>query len=263
MFLVLTRVAALVLAAGLGSAASVPADLSVVRSSFAGRTASFTLVDLSSGRRVDLDERTSQVPLAPCSTFKIAHGAIALEERVVRDVDAVERWDGVVRANAAWNRDHSMRTAIRDSTVWFFQRMARRLGAEREARWLRRLGYGNAAVGEDVTTFWLNGPLRITPRGQAAFLTRFLGGQLPFSSSTVAAVKSAMQLSNAHGVVLRGKTGTCGTVTGPTLGWFVGVVERASGSVVFVTTLQGGPNRTGRAARDLTEAALRELRLLP
>ena len=57
----------------------------------------------------------------PASTFKIPNSMIALETGVVEDPDKdVFKWDGVKRANEAWNRDHTLRSAIAVSafTPW-------------------------------------------------------------------------------------------------------------------------------------------------
>ncbi|MGH8470133.1 MAG: penicillin-binding transpeptidase domain-containing protein [Gammaproteobacteria bacterium] len=39
----------------------------------------------------------------------------------------------------SWRRDHTLRSAMHHSVVWYFQRIAERLGASRESEYLRRL----------------------------------------------------------------------------------------------------------------------------
>ena len=54
----------------------------------------------------------------PASTFKIPNSIIALETGVVEDPDKdVFKWDGVTRSIEAWNKDHTLRSAIAVSAV--------------------------------------------------------------------------------------------------------------------------------------------------
>ena len=71
----------------------------------------------------------------PASTFKIPNSVIALETAVVADPDKdVFKWDGVTRSIEAWNKDHTLRSAIAVSAVPVYQEIARRIGEVRMAR---------------------------------------------------------------------------------------------------------------------------------
>ena len=52
---------------------------------------------------------------------------IALESGVIGDENETIPWDGVEREYPFWNRDHTMRSAIGVSAVWFYQELARRI----------------------------------------------------------------------------------------------------------------------------------------
>ncbi len=68
----------------------------------------------------------------PASTFKIPNALIALETGVVQDPDKDGfKWDGVTRSIEAWNKDHTLRSAIAVSAFPVFQEIARRIGEER------------------------------------------------------------------------------------------------------------------------------------
>ena len=57
-------------------------------------------------------DRSGEAKL-PASTFKIPNSLIALETGVVTDPDKdVFPWDGVKRPIEAWNKDHTMRSAM-------------------------------------------------------------------------------------------------------------------------------------------------------
>ena len=92
----------------------------------------------------------------PASTFKIPHALIALQTGVVTDPDAMVLWDGIRMWSPAWERPHSLATAIRDSVVWFFQRTAVAIGRDRLHESLKSMRYGNTEVAGELTTFWLD-----------------------------------------------------------------------------------------------------------
>ena len=100
----------------------------------------------------------------PASTFKIPNSIIALETGVVEDPDKdVFKWDGVTRSIEAWNKDHTLRSAIAASAVPVYQEIARRIGPERMQKYVDLFDYGNRDIGGGIDQFWLTGNLRIDP----------------------------------------------------------------------------------------------------
>src|SRR5260370_5526322 len=92
----------------------------------------------------------------PASTFKIPNSIIALETGVVADPDKdIFKWDGVTRNIEAWNKDHTLRSAIAASVVPVYQEIARRIGAERMQKYLDLLDYRNRYIGGGSGQFWL------------------------------------------------------------------------------------------------------------
>lgn len=79
---------------------------------------------------------------SPASTFKIPHSLFALNAGVVADEFEVIEWDGEKRWLDAWNRDQDLRSSMRNSVVWVYQKFAREIGEERE--YMEKIDYGNA-----------------------------------------------------------------------------------------------------------------------
>src|SRR5262245_49635082 len=70
---------------------------------------------------------------APCSTFKIPNSLIALETGEASDAAFPLAYDPK-RDGEQWGaraRDHDLRSALRYSVVWYYQELARRIGAAR------------------------------------------------------------------------------------------------------------------------------------
>ena len=160
---------------------------------------------------------------------------IALDSKAVRDENETIAWDGVVREYPFWNHDHTMRSAISVSTVWFYQELARRVGEKKMDEMVRAAEYGNMDTSKSLIDFWLGGgSLKISPNEQTGFLAKLVRNQLPFSLHSQSVVKEIMRLEKRDGVTLSGKTGSCGGI-----GWFVGFIERDDTINVFAFQIRG------------------------
>ena len=197
----------------------------------------------------------------PASTFKILNSLISLETGVIADEHTVIPWDSVSRSRAAWNQDHTMASAFKASVVWFYQELARRIGADRMQRYLDVSDYGNRTMGGEIDQFWLNGGLRISPRQQIGFLVRLYRGTLPFSPVTMAAVREIMIQEKTERYTLRAKTGWSDAAS-PGVGWYVGYVERGGRTVFFATELDIRVDKDLTARVEITRTILRQLGLI-
>ncbi|MFI5298454.1 MAG: penicillin-binding transpeptidase domain-containing protein [Polyangiales bacterium] len=225
----------------------------------------FEIRDLTTGRTVKSDDAKCAERLSPCSTFKIAHSLIGLETGVLKDKDTLFKWDGKTNKRAEDNRDHTLELAVHDSTVWYFQELARRVGADKEKEWVAKLGYGNADTSGGLTTFWLESSLAISADEQVDFLEKIYTGKLAVSKASVDVVKAILPLSSRGAREVRGKTGSCEAHDKqPDLGWFVGhVAPDVDGKheSVFAVNVRGA-HAFGIAARQTAMRLLHEQGLI-
>ena len=191
----------------------------------AGITGGIVVYDLKADRWMTSDRVRATTRFAPASTFKIPNSLIALETGAAKDENEFMPWDGVPKRVSAWNRDFTMAEAMKASAVWFYQELARRIGAKRMQEWLDRLDYGNRQIGQKVDMFWLEGPLKISPVEQIEFLVRLYREELPASKRSQQIVKK---------ILGGGKTGWTDAFT-PAVGWYVGY-EEANGTTYFFAT---------------------------
>jgi beta-lactamase class D len=194
-----------------------------------------------------------RVATVPASTFKIPHALVALQTGVVTDPEKLERWDGSKYWLKTWERDHSLRTAIEESVVWFFQGTAEAIGPERMRDHLAALDYGNAKVEGPIREFWLaGGSLEITPDEQLDFVARMFTGKLTsIDRAHVATVESIMQSDLARWqprvpadfampsstATFWAKTGT-DEVDGLRMTWWMGAIEGPRGRFAFVSRVR-------------------------
>jgi beta-lactamase class D len=175
----------------------------------------------------------------PASTFKVPNSLIALETGVVEDPDKdVFKWDGVTRSIAAWNQDHTMRSAIAASAVPVYQEIARRIGPERMQKYVDLLDYGNRNIGGGIDQFWLTGDMRIDPVQQVDFLDRLRRGTLPISKRSQDLVRDILPTTKVGEATIRYKTGLLGAERDdPSLGWLVGWAEKGNQQTVFAMNM--------------------------
>lgn len=193
------------------------------------------ILDMNTSKRTIYGDKRADERLSPCSTFKILNSIVSLDTGAVKDENETIKWDGIVREYPGHNRDHNMRSAIGVSAVWFYQELARRVGAKRMQEGVEAAKYGNTDTSKTLTSFWLGGgSLRISANEQVDFLSRMMSGKPPFSPRSIAVTKDIMTVEKGDGYTLGGKTGSCGGV-----GWFVGFVEDASGTKVFAFNIKG------------------------
>jgi beta-lactamase class D len=188
---------------------------------------------------ISSDSNRSGEPKLPASTFKIPNSLIALETGVVSDPDKdVFKWDGVVRSIEAWNKNHTLRSAIAASAVPVYQEIARRIGLERMQKYVDLLDYGNHNIGGGIDQFWLTGDMRIDPVQQVDFVDRLRRRVLPVSKRAQDLVVDILPVTKVGDAVIRAKSGLLGAEVGkPSLGWLVGWAEKGSADTVFALNL--------------------------
>ncbi len=196
----------------------------------------FALYDLQEERLILVNPDRAAERKYPASTFKIANSLIALETGVVADEEEVIPFGGKPQPIKAWERDMSMRDAIRISNVPVYQELARRIGRDRYLNWLDKFDFGNREIGADVTTFWLKGPLAVSAIEQVGFLARLADGRLPVSQRARDIVADIATLETGDGWTFYGKSGWS-VAPDPDIGWFVGWVKTADGVYTFALNI--------------------------
>jgi beta-lactamase class D len=234
-----------------------------------GVNGSIAIYDQQNQRFFEHNPARNTTAFFPVSTFKIFNALAALETEVIPNDVAVLTWDGIRRGLiegseiAAWNQDTNLRQAFKNSTIWFYQVIARKIGSERMQSLINQIGYGNRQIGsaEQIDRFWLEGPLQITPKEHIAFLERLQKNDLPLSQQAMDLVKDMMIVEQTPSYTLRGKTGWDITKT-PHLGWFVGYLEQNNNNYFFAANIEM-PNPADASKRiEVTRRSFQALGLL-
>jgi beta-lactamase class D len=223
----------------------------------------FVLYDQQNNKYILYNQEQAKQTFTPASTFKICNSLIGLETGVIKDESFVIPWDSVTRQNPNWNTDHDLKTAFKNSTVWYYQELARRVGGQQMKYWLDKANYGNADTSGGIDRFWLTGGLRISVEQQIDFLKRLHDNKLPFSQRSLAIVKNIMIAKDTLNYVVRAKTGW-GAQGNKDIGWYVGYIETKDNVYYFANCIQSSDltNKDFANSRiDITYLILEELKL--
>jgi beta-lactamase class D len=233
---------------------SYQADLGNFFGDFSG---AFVLYDYNNKFYIRHNEEQCNTRYSPCSTFKIPNSLIGLETGVIADENFVIQWDSVKRDREVLNGNHDLSTAIKNSVVWYYQELARRVGEEKMKHYVDTIDYGNMDISGGLDRFWLGSSLEISAEEQVQFLYKLYTDSLPFSKRNMEIVKNIIiQDTLKNGAVFSGKTGT-----GNDLGWFVGTVQLVSNLYIFATNIIGA-DANGMRARDITLEIIKTLKIL-
>lgn len=199
-------------------------------------TGTFVLFDVNNSQYTFYNKANVDSATTPASTFKIPNSIISLETGAVADENEIIKWDGVKRRIDKWNADTDLKTAYQNSTVWFYQELARRVGAKKMKEWVEKLNYGNNNTAGAVDMFWLNDTLKISPMQQVDFLTRLSQNKLPITKRTADIMRRVMIAKDTTNFVLRAKTGWAGNDV-KDMGWYVGYIETGANTYVFANRI--------------------------
>ena len=125
---------------------------------FQNTEGAFVLYDLKNDRYLRYNERRARQRFNPFSTFKIPNSLIGLETGVIKDAEFVIPWDrqkypAQNNMMPEWNRDQTLRSAIKYSVLWYYRELAMRVGEKRMKEWVSKLDYGNQDTSGGIDRF--------------------------------------------------------------------------------------------------------------
>ena len=142
------------------------------------------------------------------------------------------------------------------SVNWYFEEIDQQLGRTVIQDYIRKIGYGNESVNANLSSYWMQGTLKISPVEQVELLTALHNNQFDFAPENINAIKNSICLFSSEGKSFYGKTGT-GRVDGQDVnGWFVGYIETTGNTYFFATNIQATENATGSKASEISLSIL-------
>lgn len=232
-----------------------------------GFKGSITIYDKKNKKWTFSDKSDAKRKTLPASTFKIINSMIALDAAAVKDEKEVIKWDAQKREVASWNADTDLENAFKNSTVWFYVELAKRVGHDKYGPILKKSDYGNGKIdnGAENGDFWNYGDFGISPKEQIKFLRAFDDEDLTFSKRSHEIVKRIMISETAENYTLRAKTGWTNR-DGYDIGWYVGYVTRKDNTYYFATRLTKDRDsdnpRFSPCRKEITTTVLRGMNII-
>jgi beta-lactamase class D len=192
----------------------------------------FVLYDLKKDKYHIYNSSRAHKRFYPASTFKILNTIAALETKVAKDENFFLKWDGVSGVIPSHKQDHTLKLAFQNSTLWFYQEIARRVGLEHMQEIVDKAKFGNREIGNQIDQFWLEGPLRISALEYIEFLKGVHLEAFAFDKETYTKAKKIFIEEKNQDYILRAKTGTT-VFAGEQLCWYVGYIERSDNTYFF------------------------------
>lgn len=232
-------------------------------------TGSFSLFDTKRNTYLLSDREQFAIQYSPASTFKICNTIIGLETGAIPNENYTQKWDGIKR-NPVWDKDHNLQSAFKNSVVWYYQHVARKVGGTKMKAWLEKLNYGNCDTTGGIDKFWLEGNLKISPKQQINFLKRLNNNQLLCSPKTIETLKRIMVSDSTANYTVYSKTGWGFNQTDE-IGWHVGFVTTADNVYYFANCIQTPSKQMeqtenavafDKARTDITYQILKQLNII-
>ncbi|MCU4173458.1 penicillin-binding transpeptidase domain-containing protein [Carboxylicivirga sp. N1Y90] len=186
---------------------------------------------------------------SPCSTFKIANSLIALQTGVATGADFVIKWDSIRNPKEPWMaeklpfkywmQDHTLETAFKNSVVWYYQELARRIGETKMEELINRIAYGNNDISSGIDKFWLCGSMKVSAKEQVRFLRQFYNNKITgIEEKHIQTVKGIMLYETGDNYKLYGKTGGGRCSEEGVIGWYIGFIECEKGAYAFAMNMK-------------------------
>lgn len=186
----------------------------------------------------------------PQSTFKIPLSLMGFDAGLLKD-ESHPIWSIPAGEDPYINvckSDHSPKTWMRDSCLWYSRVLTKKLGMPSFKNYLKKFDYGNQDLSGEkgknngLTHAWITSSLTISPREQTDFLQKLANNTLPVSELAKTKTRQILFIQELPGGwKLYGKTGSGvlkdqqGNQTDLQQGWFVGFIEKEERKIVFAS----------------------------
>lgn len=198
---------------------------------------------------------------SPDSTYKIYNALFGLEEGIITPEYSYMKWNGEIHPYDMWNKDQTLSSAMSSSVNWYFQSLDSQIGTSLLNSYINKIGYGNKNISGDLSSYWLESSLKISPVEQVQLLTKLYYNEFGFKSENINAVKSAICISSSDNGSIYGKTGTGQINEKNVNGWFIGYVETFDKTYFFATNIQAKDEATGSKAAEITKSILSDMNI--
>ena len=197
----------------------------------------FTLMNNKTGKVTVYNLELDTLRSLPAETFDVASSLIGLETGRITDEKMAIETDSLPSDRKV---SITLEEAFRSGWTPYFREVIRLTGRDTLQRWLDSLHYGNATIGKQPDSFWLNNALTISPDEQLGLMKRLYFDQLPFQKRTHQIVRDMMVREDNTQYTLAYKTGNGQDKQNRTVGWITGWIEENKHPYFFTLLTRSG-----------------------
>lgn len=228
---------------------------------FDGYKGSFVLYDLQKDNWNIYDIEQATIRISPNSTYKIYDALFALEENIITSENSFISCPQQNYPFESWNEDQTLFSAMNSSVTWYFQALDAKLGKSNLQSYIEQIGYGNQNINGELSSYWMESSLKISPIEQVELLTSLYFNDFGFTPENIQTTKESIQLFSDVNCTIYGKTGTGCIEEKNVNGWFIGFVESKNHTYFFATNIQAIDNATGSIASEITLSILSDMNI--
>lgn len=225
---------------------------------FKGYEGSFVLYDLEKDLWNIYHKEHATLRVAPNSTYKIYSALYGLEENIITPENSLLEWDGSSYPFEAWNKNQTLHSAMASSVNWYFQKIDSQIGKTSIQYYIDKIGYGNKKISNDLTNYWLESSLKISPIEQVELLVKLYQNSFKLNPKNIETIKDSICLFSSDKETFYGKTGTGRINHQDVSGWFIGYFEIEQKPYFFATHIKADKNATGNDAKEITISILKK-----
>lgn len=200
-------------------------------------------------------------PMIPASTFKTYNSLIALENKIIKNEKEIFfRYNNEEVFLESWKEDTNLVNGMKNSNLLAYQTLAKKIGIKNMQKALNKLDFGNKQINGRLTTFWIDGTLKISAYDEAVLAYKLGKLQLPFSKNNQKIVKNIMVKESYKKCSIYSKTGYAVDEVTPT-GIINGFIENGNNLYGFTLNTNMAGIKESEKRIDYLKKALDKLLL--
>lgn len=168
-----------------------------------GKKVCLILADLEEGILAKVGSKACSETAPAMYVFQPVLALAALESGSLKDAHSHSVWDKTKYPYIRWQKDQNLKSALENSSVWYFENLWKDLGAGKLKAWLSKVGLPNSVSSDPNRTFWMDGGYVWTAEEFFLFLGKLFSKDLEVRSKNV-------------GTILEGLNRVPGEVKNPT-----------------------------------------------
>jgi len=238
------------------------------QSRFKDNEGTFVLYQKGKGILKTINPELAQTRFSPCSTFKVPHAVFGLESTYITGKDFTLKYNSILNPAkdfwpTNWPQDHNLDSALKNSVVWYFQKVARNIGHEKMKKYIQQSNFGNKNISGGIDKFWLSSSLKISAIEQVQIWSNLFDYKLNFKKNNINLVKQLITYEKTPHYTLSAKTGACKQSNNKLSAWWLGSVEQDSKVYYFATLIFGDDyKKLFKKRKKLTKLLLQDEGLL-